>query len=50
MMRTLLFAAVAAYLGYIYGKKEATIKAVVENKDRIEGAGEVLTGLQKVFG
>lgn len=45
-----LFVGLAAYLGYLYGKNEATLKTVVSNQDRIEGASDILTGVKKVFG
>jgi len=49
-MKWLLVAAAAAYLGYLYGKHEGAIKAVANNQTRIEGAADVVSGLQKLIG
>jgi hypothetical protein len=49
-MRWLLIAAAGAYLGYLYGKHEGTIRTVANNQTRIEGAADVVGGLQKLIG
>lgn len=49
MIRLLLILA-AFGAGYLYGKNQATIKTVLANQDRIEGASDVATGLGKIFG
>lgn len=49
-MNSWVWILVAAVGGYYFGKNESTIKAVVANQDKIQGASEVYSGLQKVFG
>jgi hypothetical protein len=49
-MKLLLVAVVAAYLGYLYGKNKGTIDTVRNNQTRIEGAADVVGGLQKLIG
>lgn len=49
MIFRLLFLLAAFGAGYLYGKNQATIKTVIANKDRIEGAGEIISGFDKVF-
>lgn len=49
-MKVLLFVLIAFGAGYALGKYQATLKTLYENKDKIEGAGEIIGGFQKVFG